>query len=219
MGYLVDGGPGANTANDNTRKKSPPSISTPPYSRPRLHVGLLVDVLCEIGMNAEDASTRSSTIYRAMCKRLGGQLIWIPIPDRNERDDQIRKDFNGRNALELCVKHGIGLANLYRIAGSRRKPLRIHTEDSRRLLLGDLTDILHIEIGMTADDASTWAGVILRALCESQGGTRMYVPVPNHTERDAQIRADFNGRNAANLCLKHGISRAHLYRIASRSVS
>lgn len=51
------------------------------------------------------------------------------------------------------------------------------------------------------------------------GGTDYYLPGLTHLtryERDARIRAEWNGKNVSHLCRKHGISRTTLYRIVSR---
>ena len=95
------------------------------------------------------------------------------------------------------------------------KTSRAHPEDARAQLHADLTDIVRREIGMNENFASAHAAAILRGLCETLGGNEIYIPAPDRSVRNATIRAEFKGNNAEEICLKHGISRATLYRIAA----
>jgi Mor family transcriptional regulator len=94
------------------------------------------------------------------------------------------------------------------------KTARSHPEDARAQLHAELTGIVRREIGMNENFASAHAAAILRGLCETLGGNEVYIPAPDRSARNASIRAEFKGSNADELCLKHGISRATLYRIA-----
>ena len=97
-----------------------------------------------------------------------------------------------------------------------QKPSRAHPEDARAQLHADLTDIVRTEIGMNEHFASAHASAILRGLCERLGGREIYIPATNRSERNAAIRAEFDGTNAPDVCLKHGISRATVYRLAAQ---
>ncbi len=46
---------------------------------------------------------------------LGGRRSYIPKPDTEERDRQIRERFNGRNHSDICHEFGIAKTTLYRI--------------------------------------------------------------------------------------------------------
>ena len=62
----------------------------------------------------------AESVVRGMRDRCGTQRIYIPAPPRNEnRDDQIRREFNGTNRIEVCHKHGISRTRLYEIVGKR----------------------------------------------------------------------------------------------------
>ena len=73
----------------------------------------------ETGMHEGIASMFSQALVRGLRRRLGGQELYIPAPDRTERDTAIRRDYNGRNMDELMRTHGIGRTRFYEIIGTR----------------------------------------------------------------------------------------------------
>lgn len=71
----------------------------------------------EIGMHEVFATQIAAAIVRGMRQRYGSQRIYIPSPDRGERDQAIRREFHGSNASEVCRRYSISRSRLYQIAG------------------------------------------------------------------------------------------------------
>lgn len=94
-----------------------------------------------------------------------------------------------------------------------RDEARAHPEDARAQLHAEFTDIVRTEIGMNERFASDIAAAFLRGLCARVGGQDVYIPAEDRSERNAAIRAAFNGTNADEICRRHGVSRATLYRV------
>lgn len=91
------------------------------------------------------------------------------------------------------------------------------TEDAAMALQYELTAIVRDEIGMNEHFASQIAEALMRGLRKKFGGGQVYIPVQDRPARDAAIRSEFNGRNHAEVCRRHRISRTRLYEIVSRS--
>lgn len=89
-------------------------------------------------------------------------------------------------------------------------------EDEALLLESEFTQIVQKEIGMHETFAAQIARAIVKGLREVHGASRIYIPGVDKAERNAAIRAEFNGRNAAHVMQKYGISRARLYEIAKQ---
>lgn len=73
----------------------------------------------ETGMHEGIATMFSQALVRGLRRRLGGQELYIPVPDRAERDAAIRRDFDGNNMEELMRRHEIGRTRFYEIIGAR----------------------------------------------------------------------------------------------------
>ncbi|WP_418145462.1 Mor transcription activator family protein [Variovorax paradoxus] len=71
----------------------------------------------ETGMHEGIATMFSQALVRGLRRRLGGQELYIPVPDRSERDAAIRREFNGLNHREVGLKYSLSRAQLYRIVG------------------------------------------------------------------------------------------------------
>ncbi|WP_042886363.1 Mor transcription activator family protein [Cupriavidus necator] len=54
-------------------------------------------------------------LERGLRRLLGGQEVYIPAPDRRERDEAIRAAFNGRNRDEVCRQFGISKTTFYEV--------------------------------------------------------------------------------------------------------
>lgn len=73
----------------------------------------------EIGMNESIGGIFAAAMVRGLRRRLGGRELYIPAPDRSERDATIRRDFNGGNVDELMRRHGLSRTRIYEIVGQR----------------------------------------------------------------------------------------------------
>lgn len=81
----------------------------------QLHYDLLLIIREEIGFKDKFAEQFASAIARGLQRRLGGREIYIPAEDKHDRDEQIRKEFNGRNRDEIMKKFAISKTRLYEI--------------------------------------------------------------------------------------------------------
>lgn len=91
----------------------------------QLHREFVEIIRAEVGLHDQFANDMAAAIVRGMRERYGGQTlgakgsIYIPAPDKGERNAAIRAEFNGTNAAEVCKKHGIGRSRLYQIVSQR----------------------------------------------------------------------------------------------------
>jgi Mor family transcriptional regulator len=91
----------------------------------QLHREFVEIVREEIGMNERFANDVASALVRGMRKRYGGQTlgrrgaIYVPAPDKTERNTAIRAEFNGTNAAQVCTRYQISRSRLYQIVNSK----------------------------------------------------------------------------------------------------
>lgn len=71
----------------------------------------------EIGMHEGLAGMFARALVDGLRRRLGGQDLYIPAPDRSERDAAIRREFCGSNIEELMKRHGLSRSRIYEICG------------------------------------------------------------------------------------------------------
>lgn len=72
------------------------------------------------GLHERFAGEISDEILHCLQQRWGGDRVYIPSRDRAARDAAIRAEFDGRNHIEICRRHAISRATLYRIIGNVR---------------------------------------------------------------------------------------------------
>lgn len=90
-------------------------------------------------------------------------------------------------------------------------------------LKNDLVFILKNDIGVSDSVADMFAIAIADRLGsrwiylppEDTVGRWIYFPAKNNSERDQQIRREFNGRNRYEVMKKYNISKSRLYQIAA----
>lgn len=73
----------------------------------------------EIGMHEGLAGLIAAAMVRGLRRRLGGQELYIPAPDRSARDASIRREFTGTNVDELMRRHDLSRTRIYQIVGQR----------------------------------------------------------------------------------------------------
>lgn len=71
-----------------------------------------------IGLHEAMATAHAQALVRGLRERLGGQEVWIPAPDKSERNAAICREFNGRNIKQLMTQHRISRSQLYHIVGA-----------------------------------------------------------------------------------------------------
>jgi hypothetical protein len=70
-----------------------------------------------LGLPETVALPMADALAKGMCSELGGLYI-TKREIRGSRDEAVRRDFTGRNHRDVCRKHEISRATLYRIIGS-----------------------------------------------------------------------------------------------------
>lgn len=89
-------------------------------------------------------------------------------------------------------------------------------ESSAIFLQQEMQDILKVETGLHDEFAAIIATALVRGWRKRAGRQTIYIPgEPKNTDRDNDIRREFNGTNREEVCRKHGISRSRLYQIIS----
>ena len=75
----------------------------------------------DIGMNERLAGVFARVLVDGLRSRMGGQELYIPSPDRSERDEAIRREFNGtRESLASIMKRtGLSRASVYAIVSRK----------------------------------------------------------------------------------------------------
>ena len=73
----------------------------------------------DIGMNEGLAGMFARVLVEGLRTRMGGQELYIPAPDRSERDAGIRREFDGtRESLARIQRRtGLSRARIYAIVG------------------------------------------------------------------------------------------------------
>ncbi|MCB1723224.1 MAG: helix-turn-helix domain-containing protein [Gammaproteobacteria bacterium] len=70
-----------------------------------------------------------------------------------------------------------------------------------------------LSLGHTKQQANDIAASADQRIRSRLGSQEPYIHAPDKAKRNAQIFAEFNGRNQKEVCRKWGISRRTLYRI------
>jgi hypothetical protein len=89
-------------------------------------------------------------------------------------------------------------------------------EDDALLLVSEFTEDLRMGCGLPEGQAHDVARKLVERLRLRHGARRIYIPGVDKSQRDAAIRAQFNGRNAGDVCREFNISRARLYQLVRR---
>lgn len=80
----------------------------------------------------------------------------------------------------------------------------------------ELTVIVRERIGMHEEFAVRVADALFCGFQDRNGGREIYVPAPEKSSRDAQIRGMFNGRNLVEVMRHFGVSKATVYRACNK---
>jgi len=77
----------------------------------------------------DDAGPAALDVVEAIRRGFGGEMIYIPLGmphERQQRNAEIARQFNGRNHAELAHQYGVSVKAIYSILSShraRRQPL------------------------------------------------------------------------------------------------
>lgn len=74
----------------------------------------------EVGLLPEFANEFASRLTRFLRVRLGTQNIYIPAPDKAERDAAIYREFDGTNAPAVMARHNVSRSRLYQVVEEQR---------------------------------------------------------------------------------------------------
>lgn len=89
------------------------------YTADMLRSDLMRIVRERIGVHEVFVARVAEEILQGLREQLGGREVYIPAPDKAERDERIRAAFNGRNAREVCARYGVSRTRLYQIIAVR----------------------------------------------------------------------------------------------------
>ena len=78
----------------------------------------------EIGLLPEFANDWAARLTRFLRLRLGAQQVYVPAPDKAERDAAIYREFDGTNGAAVMKRHGISRSRLYQIIEEQRDRAR-----------------------------------------------------------------------------------------------
>lgn len=86
----------------------------------------------EIGMHEQMATTFAQALVRELRRKFGSRELYIPPPNRSERDTSIRRKFGGANLDELMRQHGLSRTRIYEIVGNRPSRSLVNSGDATR---------------------------------------------------------------------------------------
>ncbi|MGB4497953.1 MAG: Mor transcription activator family protein [Methylococcaceae bacterium] len=75
-----------------------------------------------------------------------------------------------------------------------------------------------LSFGHSQPIASDLAMCAAKKIMKSIGGSRHYIPKSDISERNEKIKAEFNGKNKAELLKKYAVSKSTFYSIIPRKV-
>lgn len=99
----------------------------------QLERDLLTVVREDMGIVHEGlAGLYAQLLVHGLRRVCGGQELYIPAPDRGERDDGIRREFDGTPASlsSIMRRTGLSRSRVYDIVGARRSPVAENNPDS-----------------------------------------------------------------------------------------
>lgn len=76
----------------------------------------------EMGLHEQYATTLAEPIVNGLKKRFSGQEIYIAKNEKTdilERNENIKREFNGRNLTETMKKYNLSKASIYKICGNK----------------------------------------------------------------------------------------------------
>jgi len=85
-------------------------------------------------------------------------------------------------------------------------------ENTRISLIKTITRVVREATGLHERFSCEIANSIVDELSKTHGCSELYIPALPKEIRRAQVLADYNGTNINEVCTKHGIDRATVYR-------
>ncbi len=76
----------------------------------------------EIGLHEQYAATLAEPIVNGLKKKFSGQDLYIAKNQRtdiSQRNEVIRREFNGRNLEEMMKKYDLSKSSIYKIVGNK----------------------------------------------------------------------------------------------------
>lgn len=80
----------------------------------------------EVGLLEQFALPIAQAVVAGLVKRCGGDRLYVPSgrvcrQSLIDRDNRIRREFNGTNGRQIGEKYGISKSRLYEIIGAQKK--------------------------------------------------------------------------------------------------
>lgn len=92
--------------------------------------------------------------------------------------------------------------------------------DDLALLQAVITEAIRAQSKTSEIEALPLADAVIGAIRRDLGGARLYISgrlsLLERAARDKAVRAEYDGRNGADVCKRHAISKAQLHRIIGR---
>ncbi len=90
----------------------------------------------ELGMHEREAYEIARVLVQGLRQRYGGvrlghRGLYIPAPSKLERNEQIRREFNGTNHNAVMKKHSIKRTQLYAILKPKQGSARIGVSSAK----------------------------------------------------------------------------------------
>ena len=85
-------------------------------------------------------------------------------------------------------------------------------ENTRISLIKTITRVVREATGLHERFSCEIANSIVDELSKTHGCSELYIPALPKETRRAQVLADYDGRNASEVCRKHNIGKTTLYR-------
>lgn len=86
-------------------------------------------------------------------------------------------------------------------------------EDEAVQIEREVLEIFREDLGMVEGLAMTFAALFVQSMRRRWGGAELYVPAPDRSARDAEIRRAWRGDNVQELMRRYDLSRARIYAI------
>ena len=81
----------------------------------------LTQTAIKLGVSKSVALDLAKALLEQIKKHAGGGCIYVRKPSKDQRNDEIRKMFNGVNCQEVCDAFKISRSTMYRIVGENKK--------------------------------------------------------------------------------------------------
>lgn len=79
------------------------------------HQDLTMAMVEGTGLREDLASRIAGLTLQRLQERRGGRTCYLPVVSKQDRNEAIRRAFNGTNHAEICETYGVSRTTLYRV--------------------------------------------------------------------------------------------------------